>query len=370
MKVAIFGIKNIPGRFGGYETCVDETSRLLVKMGHDVLVLCRKNFAESLIEDYEGVKIKYVPGVNSKNFSNLFSAFFSTMYLLFSDVKVIHVYITGNAIFIPLLKIAGKRVTLSVDGLEWKRKKWSKLALMYLKFSEKLAVRFADSIISDSHSINNYYIKKYNRQVDYVPYGAKFVPLRGSANLDRLSLIPKKYFLFVAIFRPEKNVDLLIKAFNAASTKDYKLALIGDEPNNPDYMKYVYSLGSEKIIFLGRIYGELYEEISQNAYCYVTASELEGTSPALVEAMGFGTAVLVSDIDENKETIGDAGFTFKTNDIDDLQNKIEYLIGNEDLVKQYSAKALERAKKYYTWEKVTQELEKIYTRLYKNNLNG
>lgn len=365
MKIAIFGIKNIPGRYGGYETCVDETSRLLVKMGHDVLVMCRKNFAESFIEDYEGVKIKYVPGLNSKNLSNIYSAFFSTLYLLFSNVKVVHIYITGNALFIPILKLLRKRIAISVDGLEWKRKKWSKLASLYIKFSEKLAVKYADVIISDSHVINNYYLKKYNRNIDYVPYGANLVEYRGNKNLSKYGLVAKKYFLFVAIFRPEKNVDLLIKAFNAASTKDYKLALIGDEPNNQKYMKYIYSLGSEKTIFLGRIYGKPYEEISQNAYCYVTASELEGTSPALIEAMGFGTAVLVSDIDENKESVGDAGFTFKTNDIKDLQLKIEYLIENGNVIKLYSEKAVKRVKENYTWEKVTSELEKIYSKLNK-----
>jgi len=257
----------------------------------------------------------------------------------------------------------GKRVAISVDGLDWKRKKWGKLASAYLKLSEKIAIKYADSIISDSRVINSYYFKTYSRNVDYVPYGANVVPIVGSQNIIKYGIYSKKYFLFVGIFKLEKNVDLLIKAFNSANTKDFKLVLIGDEPNNPNYLKYLNSIATEKTIFLGRIYGELYQELSQNAYCFVSASEVEGTSPALVAAMGFGNAVLVSDIDENKETIGDAGFTFKTNDIQDLEMMIEFLINNEHLVLEYSKKAVQRVVENYTWDKVTDQLEEIYKQL-------
>ena len=133
-------------------------------------------------------------------------------------------------------------------------------------------------------------------------------------DISKYDLINNKYFVFVGLFKPEKNVDLLINSFNQAETKNFKLVLIGDDPINPEYVKYIHSLKTDKIIFLGRIYGEEYVKISSNAYCYISASEVEGTSPALVAAMGFKTPVLVSDIDENIETIGNYGTTFKNSD--------------------------------------------------------
>jgi glycosyltransferase involved in cell wall biosynthesis len=360
MKVAIVGVKNIPGKYGGFETCVDETSRLLVKKGVDVTVYCRKEFAEERLNDYQGVKIKYVSSIKSKNISNLSATLMSALKIFFTDVKIVHIYTAGNAILIPLFRLFGRKCIISVDAIEWRRKKWGRFAAWFLRLSEKLSVLFASAVISDSKVITRYYMDNYGRNVHTIAYGANVKPYLGSSSLQKYNLLRKKYFLFVAIFRPEKNVDFLIKAFNKADTKDFILAVIGDEPNNPQYVKYILSLKTEKIFLLGRIYGRAYEEISQNAYCYVSASEIEGTSPALVAAMGYGSAVLVSNLDENLETIEDAGFSFEKNNIEDLVNKIEYLVNNPKMADESGKRLRERAEKIYSWSKVTDDLIDLY----------
>jgi glycosyltransferase involved in cell wall biosynthesis len=360
IKLAVLGIKGIPAQYGGFETCVDETSKRLINHGVSVLVYCRTSVSAELFDDYKGIKLKYVGGIKTKNLYTISTTFISVIKELFSSNNIIHLYTVGNAIFIPILKLFGKKCVISVDALDWKRKKWGRFASWFIKTSETIAVKFANSVISDSKVICQYYFENYKREIDYVSFGSNIKQNVISGDLVRFNLEPKKYFLFVGLFKPEKNVDFLINAFNNAITKEYKLALIGDDPINPDFVKFLYSLKTEKIVFLGRKYGDEYDLISQNAYCYLTASEVEGTSPALLAAMGFKTAVLVSDIPENKETIGASGFTFELNNETDLIKKIEYLINNKDVVMEFSAKAQERVKVEYSWDKVSSDFLTIY----------
>jgi glycosyltransferase involved in cell wall biosynthesis len=360
IRLAVLGIKGIPAQYGGFETCVDETSKRLVTKGVSVLVYCRTSLSSELITQYNGIKLKYIDGFKTKNLYTISTTFVSVIKELFSRNNIIHLYTVGNSIFIPILRIFGKKCVISVDALDWKRKKWGKFASWYIKISETIAVKFANSVISDSKVICQYYLENYKRRIDYVSFGSiinqKIIP----GDLVKFDLEPKKYFLFVGLFRAEKNVDFLIDAFNNANTKEYKLALIGDDPINAEFVKYLHSLKTDKIVFLGRKYNDDYNLISQNAYCYITASEVEGTSPALLAAMGFKTAVLVSDIPENKETIGDAGITFESKNKSDLINKIEYLINNKDIVEEYSAKALVRVEEKYSWDKVSSDFLTIY----------
>lgn len=364
MKIAVIGIKGIPAKYGGFETCVDETSHRLAKKGIEINVFCRNPFTTEKISKYRGVKLKYVATINSKNFSTISSSFLSVVSVIFSPIDIVHLYTVGNSIFIPLLKLFRKQCVISVDALDWKRRKWSGFASKYIKYSELLAVKFADSVISDSRVICDYYKSNYGRDIDYVPFGANMAEnTAGDETLAKFKLTSKKYFLFVGLFRPEKNVDLLIKAFNHAKTNDKELVLIGDDPMNAEYVTYIHSLKTKKIKFLGRIYGQEYEDISKNAFCYVTASEVEGTSPALLGAMGFRTAVLVSDIRENLEVISDSGFSFEANNENSLIERIEYLISNPRRVEFYASKAKDRVEKYYNWDKVSEELYNIYKKI-------
>lgn len=360
IKLAIIGTKGIPANYGGFETCVDETSRILTKRGLDITVYCRNVLFKEKIQDYFGIKLKYIGNINTKNLATITATFISVLHVIFSKANIVHIYVSGNSIFIPILKLFGKKCVISVDALDWKRKKWGPLASKYIEYSEFIAVKFADSIISDSQHICDYYKSKYNRSIDYVSFGANILDSSMNYDISKYDLINNKYFLFVGIFRPEKNVDLLINAFNHAKTNDFKLVLIGDDPINPRYVNFIHSLKTNKIVFLGRIYGDEYMKISANAYCYISASEVEGTSPALVSAMGFNTPVLVSDIAENLETINDYGITFKNKNKYDLIQKIEFAVNNPNTMKNLSSKAFEMVKQRYTWDKIAEGFYGIY----------
>jgi glycosyltransferase involved in cell wall biosynthesis len=360
INIAVVGIKGIPARYGGFETCVEETCRRLVIRGHKVTVYCRRDLSKAKYPYYEGIKLRYVPSLRSKNMATITSSLFASFLVIASKAQIVHLYTVGTGVFVPLFKFFGKSVVVSADALDWQRKKWSKFAKLYMKLAARIAVHWADEIIIDSKVVQEYYKDYFKRLCAYVPFGADTAPYKGDDAIISLGLRPRRYFLFVGILRAEKQVDLLIQAFNQIDQSFFDLAILGDNPLEPNYVKYIMELAGPRVRFLGRIYGLPYIHICQNAYAYITPSEIEGTSPALLSAMGAGCCVLVNGIPENLETIGNAGFFFSKNDIQDLVKKIIFLMQNPALVLDYGQKARERVTTHYSWDSVTLEFESIY----------
>jgi glycosyltransferase involved in cell wall biosynthesis len=165
----------------------------------------------------------------------------------------------------------------------------------------------------------------------------------------------------------EKGVHYLVEAFKRIKT-DFELVIVGGDPYDKEYELFLRKNANKNTKFLGYVYGKDYENLCKGAYLYVTPSELEGTSPALLTAMALGKCVLVSDIPENLETIGDAGFSFRHGDSEDLREKLQFLLVNPDTVDKMERKAIERVRKYYDWNKITDQMEKIYASLMRERL--
>ena len=363
LRIAVIGIKGIPARYGGFETCADETCRRMVQHGHRVTVYCRHGISDEEPAAYAGVRLIYVPHVQSKNLATITSSFLACVQAIRSDADVVHLYTVGTALFVPLLRVFGKRTVVSVDALDWKRKKWSAFASRYMQQAAKIAVRWADELIIDSKAVQDYYETEYGRRGVYVPFGANILPPLGSEDLSALGLAPRRYVLFVGMLKPEKQVDHLIQAFNELHQQQFDLVILGDDPLGREYVQTLKAMGGSRVRFLGRIYGELYNQVCQNAYLYVTPSEIEGTSPALLAAMGAGCCVLVNGIPENLETIGDAGFSYQVNDVQDLRRKLAVLLSQPEVVETYGQRAREHVKQKYSWDAVTRDFEDIYRRI-------
>ena len=359
-RVAVIGIRGIPARSGGFETCVEETAKRLVALGHDVTVYCRRAVSEERPRTVFGVRCVYVPTIHTKNLSTIVSTFFASLHAICTRVEVVHLYVVGTALFIPLLKLAGKRVVISVDALDWKRKKWSGPASLYLRLAAWMAVRFADELVIDSKVIQDYYRDRFGRPGAFVPFGANVEPAAGTAAVESRGLTPGKYVLFVGVLRPEKQVDKLIRAFTAVQQDAFDLAIVGDDPFEREYEQTLRQLANHRVKFLGRIYGPDVIALYQHAYLYVTVSEVEGTSPALLTAMAAGRCVVVNGIPENLETIDDAGLSYPVNDIARLSALLTELFGQPDRVREYGRRALERVRRVYDWNAVTGRLARLY----------
>jgi len=358
MKIAVIGIRGLPANYGGFETCAENISKEWSKNGHDVLIYCRKNHYKEHIAEYNGCRLKYISSINTKSLGTLSHTFFCILNLIFKepDIKIIHLYNAGNALFIPLLKLFGKKVVISVDGIEWKRKKWGTLAKMIHKTGEKFAIRFADKVVVDNKAVENYYKNKHDADTFFIPYGAKIIDTVNTINtintesvLNKFSLTTKDYFIFIGRLVPEKGVHTLIGVYNTLKT-DIPLVIIGDDNNTSDYKHNLIKQKSDKVLFLGYLYGEEYESLLKNALIYVTASELEGTSPSLLAAMGAKVCTLVNGIEENLHTIEDSGCYYKENNLSDFSKVWLNLINNRDLIDEFAEKGYNRVLSVYKWE--------------------
>ena len=358
MRIAILGTRGIPAHYGGFETFAEELSARLVARGHPVRVYCRERPAAV---NYRGVSLRYLPSIRHKYFDTLAATFLSTLHLLVARVDVA-LYCNGaNALFTPLPRLFGMPVALNVDGLERKRKKWNRLAKGWYLLSEWLATFCPDAVVTDARSIQDYYRQRYGKATVFIPYGAELGKVAGMETLQRLGLEPGRYFLYVSRMEPENNPLAVRQAFEKVRT-DFRLALIGDAPYAADYIRQVRDTSDSRIVMPGAIYGEGYRELGSHCFAYIHATEVGGTHPALIEAMGRGALVLYLDTKENAEVASGAGIPFE----DDLTAKIEMALEMSEAEREeYRSKAAQRVRERYSWDAVTDQYERLLEKLVK-----
>ena len=360
MRVAIVGTRGIPARYGGFETFAEELSTRLVARGHQVTVYGRERHTEPT---YRGVRLQYLPTIRHKYFDTLAHTFLSTLHLLGSRYDALLYCNAANAIFTWMPRVLGMPVALNVDGLERHRKKWNALAKTWYRISEWLATWMPNTVVTDAQAIAQYYHEKYGRDSVMIPYGAELGPVETAKVLPELGLEPQRYFLYVSRMEPENNGLLVREAFEHVST-DLKLALIGDAPYAAEYIAKVHDTHDPRIVIPGAIYGQGYRELGSHCFAYIHATEVGGTHPALIEAMGRGALTLYLDTPENAEVAGGAGLPFTH---EDLSRVIEHVLTYSEEERQaWRTRAMERVRSRYSWDAVTDAYEKLLKGLAKS----
>ena len=359
MKIAILGTRGIPARYGGFETFAEELSRRLVQRGHQVTVYCRQRPAEA---SYQGVALRYLPTVRHKYLDTLAHTLLSTLDLLAHRQEAALYCNAANAIFTFLPRLAGIPVALNVDGLERRRKKWNWLARSWYALSERLATCCPTAVVSDAQCIAEYYRERYGKATHFIPYGAQSGPVATAEALPELGLEAGRYFLYVSRMEPENNALLVREAFERVAT-EMKLALVGDAPYARDYIQRVRNTHDPRIVIPGAIYGQGYRELTSHCFAYIHATEVGGTHPALIEAMGRGALTLYLETPENAEVAAGAGIPFQA---DELSAKLRLVLGmSEPERQQWRRRAEARVRERYSWESVTEAYEKLLLGLLK-----
>jgi glycosyltransferase involved in cell wall biosynthesis len=353
MRLALLGTRGIPARYGGFETFAEELSVRLAARGHEVTVYCREPSPEN---SYRGVRLRYVPTIRHKYFDTIAHTFVSTLDLLWHPPDVA-LYCNGaNAVFTLVPRWIGIPTALNVDGLERKRKKWNRLAKAWYLLSEWLATFCPSALVTDARSIQAYYHERYHKQSVFIPYGADSGRVHTRGFVEALGLEPGRYFLYVSRMEPENNALEVRQAFETIDTP-FRLALVGDAPYAHDYIRRVRDTGDPRVVIPGAIYGSGYHELGSHCFAYVHATEVGGTHPALIEAMGRGALVLYRNTAENAEVAGDAGIPF---DPPELAAKMRLALAMSEMERDLlRGKAMERARALYSWEAVTDEYEKL-----------
>jgi glycosyltransferase involved in cell wall biosynthesis len=348
-------------KYSGIESCYEEIGKRLAEMGHDITVYCRSYFSPPGTA-HNGMRLVRLPTIRWKHLDTLVHTLLSTVHALFTDADIIHYYCLGPALFSFLPRWFGKKTVVTVQGLDWQRRKWGPIASTILRLGERAAIELPDTTMVVSRALQEYYRARYGTEPVYVPNGTTLRQRRTADRLREWGLEPGAYVLFLGRFSPEKNCDLLIQAFERIETP-VKLVLAGGSSHTDSYAKQLRRHQSERVRVMDWVSGGALDELLTNAMLFVLPSDLEGLSLALLDAMGAGVCVLTSDVPENCELVEDSGFTFRHGDPDDLTRMLQLLISEPEIRKAAAAKAREKVWEHYLWGRVVKQIESVYLEL-------
>jgi glycosyltransferase involved in cell wall biosynthesis len=320
LKIAIIGTRGIPNQYGGFEQLAEYLSFGLVKKGHTVAVYNshKHPFQE---EELNGVEIIHcydpechigtagqfiydlncVQNARKRNFDVL-------LFLGYSSSSIWGKFYPKKTVIIS-----------NMDGLEWKRTKYSKPVRWFLKYAELFAIKYSDFFVVDSTAIQSYLEKKYRIESEYIPYGAKIFNDTDNNALLNYDVFTRNYFMLMARMEPENNIEMILDGFHQSKTT--KKFLVTGSINNR-FGKYIFNKFSkdERIQFLGSIYDhQLTHTLKTHSMLYFHGHSVGGTNPSLLEAMASGALIAAHENDFNKAVLNNDGYYFKTtNDVKQL----------------------------------------------------
>jgi glycosyltransferase involved in cell wall biosynthesis len=365
IKIAYIGGRGVIGKYSGIETYYEETGKRLASSSQGVTVYCRTYFTPAIAQ-HKGMRIVRLPTIRSKHLETLVHTVLSTAHACFQNYDVVHYHTLGPSLFSFIPRLFGKKTVVTVQGLDWQRRKWSPFARSVLKVGEWTSARLPNKTIVVSKTLEKYYLSRYSRPCAYIPNGTELSRRSDGGHLEKFALRSKNYVLFLGRFSPEKNCHLLINAFEKIETP-MKLVLAGGSSHTDDYSSRMRQHASDRIMILDWLSGDTLRDVLANAALFVLPSDMEGLSLSLLEAMGAGVCVLTSDTPENREVVEDCGFTFRAGDEDDLQRMLTLLLNDPELRERAGEKARIRVRQDYLWDEVTQQIAAVYEGLFERS---
>ena len=369
MRISMIGHKRIPSREGGVEVVVEELATRLVKDGNEVDVYNRKgknvqdknaDKQNKKIKEYKGVKLITIPTINKKGIDALIYSFFASIRASLKKYDVMHYHAEGSCAMLWIPHLFRKKIVVTIHGLDWQRSKWGGFATKYIKFGEKMAVKYADEIIVLSENVKKYFKETYNRDTNFIPNGVNKPQIRGAQIIkQKYNLEKDDYILFLARIVPEKGLHYLIEAYKKINTNK-KLVIAGGASHTNDYLEEIKKKASEdsRIVMTGFVQGQELEELYSNCYLYCLPSDIEGMPISLLEAMSYGKNCLVSNIEENVQVTENYATSFEKSNTEELKEKLEQCLEekNRKIPEDISTFVLNK----YNWDKVVEETEILY----------
>lgn len=361
----MMGTRGVPARYGGFETAVEEIGRRLVDDGHRVTVYCRRPpGADPLPGEYLGMCLRTLPALRSKTLETLsHSALSAGDAMVRGDEDVVFLFNSANAPFLPMLRLRRLPVAVHVDGLEWRRSKWSGVGQQYYRRAESLSVRWADALIADAAGIAQYYRDEFGAHCEQIAYGAPVLCQLPDDKLERLGLRRDEFHLVVARFEPENHVEMIVRGYRSSSA-ERPLVVVGGAPYNDDYTETVRAAAGndERIRLVGPVWDQ--DELDQlyaHALHYLHGHSVGGTNPSLLRAMGAGAAVSAFDVGFNREVLG-AGPRFFA-DPAEVTGCVEAAEASPSRCALLGDALRERANERYCWDDVTAAYSELAGRL-------
>ena len=310
-KIAVLGTRGIPAKYGGFETFAEALAIGLSRKGCDVTVFCERS-AEIPSPTYQGVTLVHF---RAPRLGPLSTIIFDLKCLLESrrGFDIVYMLGYGAAPFCLIPRLFGRRVWINMDGVEWKRSKWSWSGRVYLRAMERIAVMAANRVIADAAAIKDHLEARYGRlkKCDVIAYGAHVTREADISGVEHFAgLEPGGYYLVVCRMEPENHVREIIEGFEA-SESPYPLVVVGGISEQTDYVRELLERDSERVRFVGAIYDQkLLTSLRFHARAYIHGHSVGGTNPSLLESMGVGNIVLAHDNPFNREVLGPHGSFF------------------------------------------------------------
>jgi len=380
-NVFIVGSNGIPANYGGFETFVENLTAKKIDKNIKYHVACLANDNKEFeYNDARCFNVK-VPNIGPAKaiYYDLIALKKSIKYIKNNKIKNATIYLLGSTIgaFVGVYRAKMKKLNIKFyvnpDGCEWKRDKWNYFIKKYLKYSEKIMIKYADLVICDSINIEKYIkeeYKKYNPNTTFIAYGSDLEKQEIEEKQEKLNnwykdkqVTKNEYYLIVGRFVPENNYETMIKEFMKSDTKK-DLVIVTNVEKNKFYENLKERTNfdkDERIKFVGTVYEQyLLTKIRENAYCYIHGHEVGGTNPSLLEALATTNLNLLYEVSFNKEVAKDSAMYWnkEENNLSNLINKIDEISKEE--IDDYGIKAKERIKEEYNWQKIVKQYEKIF----------
>jgi glycosyltransferase involved in cell wall biosynthesis len=364
MRIAILGTRGIPNRYGGFERFAEEISCILGSRGLEVFVT--RPAANSGMEVFSlNVLVVDIPvsKLLPENLQTIAYDFLSLKWCLKNNIDVI---VECGYAFSPSLLLLPRsirnKIITNPDGLEYNRSKWGVIARLYLKLSEHLAFRYSAQIVCDNKALVDVY-RKYNRKLNYIPYGAH--PIGAIPNPDIVRKLSNfnhnEYYLVISRITPENSIELILNYF--VGNKNRKLLVVGD--TNSTYANKIRKVYGdyENITFLGGIYDQVVlNALRYHCKLYIHGHTAGGTNPSLLEAMACRCFILAHKNQFNQAVLGDDALYFSN--ANSLAERIdEFDCIEADTIESSKQRNFNKIKLYYSWEKVADEYEMIFNQI-------
>ena len=364
INISIIGTRGYPYVYSGYETFVKQLSERLVLKDCNVTIYCHKGLFDKRPKEIKGIKLFYIPTIETKILSQPIHSFLSIIHACFSNTDVLLVVNSANGPFGLLTKLFKVPTAINVDGLEWLRPKWKGLGSIYFKWASKMATLFYDQIINDSDEMRKVYLNLFKRDSKVIAYGANIRKSKNSNLITAWDIKKREYYLVIGRLIPDNNADLIIKGFLKSNSKK-KLVIVGDVPYKDSYASDLKNIKDERLIFTGYVKDQdILAELYHNCYVYVHGHEFGGTNPTMIKAMAYGCAILALDTVFNKEMLqkGKFGLFFKK-ELFSITNMIDYCEKENIIMDKLRSESINGISEKYNWDFVTSQYLEVFKSL-------